>query len=121
MASDGPLLIVEDNAAVSTALHDYLSRFGEWAEVLTAPDAGRGLMLAAERSPAAIVLDNQMPGANGIDVLIDLRRACPDARIVMHTTDDTIDLREEAQRLGADAIVGKGRPLEELMAALHVA
>ena len=108
------LLIVDDSAAVCSALQAYMSRVAGWEVVLTAPDAGRGLMLAAEHMPTAIVLDNRMPGGDGIDVLIDLRRACPQARIVMHTSEDTIDLRAEAVRRGADAIIGKGRPLAEL-------
>ena len=115
------VLIVDDNSALRSVLHSYLSRVGEWDVVLTAADAGSGLRLAAEHEPAAIVLDNRMPGGDGIEVLSDLRRACPASRIVMHTSEDTIDLRDEAARLGADAIVAKGRPLDELVAVLSVA
>src|SRR5436309_2158704 len=118
MARAGTLLIVDDNAAVCSALHAYMSRVVGWESVLTARDAGRGLILAAEHTPTAIVLDNKMPGGDGIDMLHDLRRTCPNARIVMHTTDDTIDLRARAVKLGADAIVPKGRPLDELAALI---
>jgi DNA-binding NarL/FixJ family response regulator len=119
MEEEKAILIVEDNAAVAAALHAYFSRVEGWRVVLMAGDAGRGLMLAAEHQPEAIVLDNRMPGGNGVDVLTQLRRACPSAVIVMHTTEDTIDLRDEAGRLGADAIVAKGRPLSELAALLR--
>jgi DNA-binding NarL/FixJ family response regulator len=115
------LLIVDDNAAVCAALHAYMSGVAGWPEVLVAPDAGRGLLLAAEHTPAAIVLDNRMPGGDGIDVLPDLRRVCPEARIVMHTSEDSLGLRDAAERLGADAIIAKGRPLDELAAVLAAA
>jgi DNA-binding NarL/FixJ family response regulator len=115
----GAILIVEDNSAVATALHAYFTRVEGWPVVLVADNAARGLTLAAEHRPAAIVLDNRMPGGNGVDVLSALRLACPDAVIVMHTTEDTIDLRDEAERRGADAIVTKGRPLSELAALLR--
>ena len=118
MASTGILLIVDDNAAVASAVRTYMSRVGDWSAVVIAPDAGRALLLATEHTPAAIVLDNRMPGGNGIDVLADLRRACPDAVIVMHTSEDTLELRQAAQLLGADTVVSKGRPLGELAAAL---
>jgi DNA-binding NarL/FixJ family response regulator len=88
--------------------------------VISAPDAGRALMLAAEHEPGAIVLDNRMPGGDGIDVLPALRRTCPDAVIVIHTSDDSWAVREAAEESGADAVVGKGRPLDELVAILHV-
>jgi DNA-binding NarL/FixJ family response regulator len=119
MARNGAILVVEDNPAVSAALHAYLSRVEGWELVLTAADAGEARLLAAEHEPAAIVLDNRLPGDLGIEVLSDLRRTCPDAVIVMHTTEDTIDLRDEAERRGADATVSKGRPLAELAALLR--
>lgn len=113
------LLIVDDNATVCAALRAYMSRVAGWPQVLVAPDAGRGLLLAAEHNPAAIVLDNRMPGGDGIEVLPDLRRTCPDALIVLHSSEDTVDLRDEAVRLGADGVVPKGRPLDELAARLR--
>jgi DNA-binding response OmpR family regulator len=110
------LLIVDDSSTIRSVLGRYLSGAG-W-QVVTAPDAGTGLLLAVAHQPSAIVLDNRMPGGDGIDVLPDLRRTCPDARIVMHTSDDAIDLRDSASRLGADGLVPKGRPLDELSAML---
>src|SRR3954451_14733302 len=122
VADPGALLIVDDNAAVRAALRAYMSRVVGWPTVLTAGDAATAVELAATHTPAAIVLDNKMPpGPDGIEVLAHLREACPTARIVMHTTEDTIDLRARAVRLGADAIVTKGRPLEELAALIECA
>ncbi|MDQ1695367.1 MAG: two-component system, OmpR family, response regulator VicR [Frankiaceae bacterium] len=121
MGADGTLLIVDDNAAVCSAVQAYMLRVAGWTVVLVASDAGGGLTLAAAHGPRAIVLDNRMPGGNGIEVLAELRRACPDARIVMHTSEDTLDLRDRAEALGADAIVTKGLPLDELAAALTAA
>jgi DNA-binding NarL/FixJ family response regulator len=121
MTGDRTLLIVEDNAAVSAAIRAYMSRLERWTNVLTACDAGRGLLLAAEHQPEAIVLDNRMPGGDGIEVLEALRNTCPEAIIVMHTSDDSTDVRLAAERLGADAVVSKGRPLDELAAFIDVA
>lgn len=121
MPGERTLLIVEDNAAVSAAIGSYMSRHGRWEIVLTANDAGRGLLLASEHQPEAIVLDNRMPGGDGIEVLEALRGACPDAIIVMHTSDDSTQIRLEAERLGADAVISKGRPLGELAAYIDVA
>lgn len=121
VSADPVLLIVDDNAAVRTALGAYMSRVAGWTTVVVAVDAVQALELAADHRPAAIVLDNYMPGRNGIDVLPELRRVCPQARIVMHTTDDTTELRDEASARGADAVVHKGRPLDELALLLDAA
>jgi len=112
------LLIVDDNTALCAAVRAYMARVGDWDAVLTAADAGAGLELATEHRPKAIVLDNRMPGGDGIDVLAELRSACPAARIVMHTTEDSWLLRERASELGADGFVAKGRPLDELASLL---
>jgi DNA-binding NarL/FixJ family response regulator len=121
MAAKSTLLIVDDNEAVRTALGAYMSRVAGWPTVLIAEDGPAALQLAAQHEPDAIVLDNFMPGRNGIDVLPDLRRVCPAARIVMHTTDDTGELRDQAVARGADGVVQKGRPLDELADLLDAA
>ena len=122
MAHTGTLLIVDDNVSMCVALRAYMSRVEGWLTVLTAPDAAAALDLARVHEPAAIVLDNKMPpGLDGIDLLPELREACPSARIVMHTTEDTLDLRDLAVRRGADAIVPKGQPLPELAALIKSA
>ena len=121
MTGERTLLIIEDNPMVTAAIESYMSLHGRWDNVLTARDAGRGLLLAAAHQPEAIVLDNRMPGGDGIDALETLRGVCPDAIIVMHTSDDSVDIRVTAERLGADAVVCKGLPLEELAAVIDVA
>ena len=119
MEAPSTLLIVDDNEAVRSALRAYMRVVAGWPTVLTAEDAAGGLELAVSESPDAIVLDNVMPGRHGIDVLPDLRRACPHARIVVHTTEDSEQLRQRARSLGADATVTKGSPLEELAELIH--
>ena len=121
MSADPVLMIVDDNAAVRSALGAYMSRVAGWTTIIVAENGARALELAADHCPDAIVLDNFMPVRTGIDVLPELRRACPQARIVMHTTDDSAELRDAASARGADAVVHKGRPLDELALLLDAA
>jgi DNA-binding NarL/FixJ family response regulator len=121
MASHPVLLIVDDNEAVRSALGAYMAKVVGWTTILVAENGMRALELATQHDPDAIVLDNYMPGRTGIDVLPELRRACPRAKIVMHTTDDSGELREQAVARGADAVVHKGRPLGELAQLIDAA
>ena len=122
MPPAGTLLIVDDSPSVCAALRVYMSRVEGWKTILTASDAAAGLDLAVAHAPTAIVLDNKMPpGRDGIELLPDLRQMCPSARIVMHTSEDTFGLRDLAVRRGADAIVPKGQPLDELVAVIKSA
>ena len=102
MAGRSTMLIVDDNESVRSVLASYMSRIAGWPTVLAAHDATAAVSLAQEYDVDAIVLDNYMPGRDGIDVLPELRRLCPNARIVMHTTDDSGDLFAQAREHGAD-------------------
>jgi DNA-binding NarL/FixJ family response regulator len=117
VASQRTVLVVDDSPPVRAGVTSFLARAG-WDTVLVAGDAGEGLALARSHQPAAIVLDNRMPGRLGIDVLGELRDACPTARIVMHSSDDTPDVQAVALRRGADAYVSKGQPLDRLVIEL---
>lgn len=71
----------------------------------------RGLVEALRRDPPdVVVLDNQMPGGDGLTVLPDLRRACPRARILMWSNDE--EVRGPAMEAGADGFVPKDLPLD---------
>ena len=58
-----------------------------------AADAGQAQRKAMELQPDLILLDNHLPGVNGVDALPDLREAAPKARILMLTvSEDERDL-----------------------------
>ena len=70
LASDGPRLIlyVEDNPANVAFMTDLVSVF-ENIELLTAPTAEAGIVLARERHPEVIIMDINLPGMSGLDAL----------------------------------------------------
>ena len=77
-----------------------------------AADAGEALRRARELPPDLILLDNHLPGVNGVDALPALRDAAPGARVLMLTvSEDEQDLaaalRGGRQRLPAE--VHRGR------------
>ncbi len=58
-----------------------------------AADAGEALRRAQELQPDLILLDNHLPGVNGVDALPALREAAPGARVLMLTvSEDEQDL-----------------------------
>ncbi len=61
----------EDNEANLRLLGDVLVRGGHTP--LLAPDGPTGLALARERAPALVLLDVDMPGMDGFEVLAALR------------------------------------------------
>ncbi len=69
---DGPLvLVIEDNRADGALLKRFLHHLGYQAEVVR--NGERGLTRAGTASPAAIILDIQLPGMDGYQVLQSLQ------------------------------------------------
>ena len=61
------LLIVDDDAVISRALGDRCKHWGH--EVTTAASGEEALALAEKQSFDLIILDLNMPGLSGLDVL----------------------------------------------------
>jgi signal transduction histidine kinase len=81
-------------------------------------DGIHALEVAENTHPDAIVLDLSMPGRDGLEVLPDLRRLLPDARIVVFSGFEASRLADTARTLGADAYLEKGCKLSEVVDAL---
>jgi CheY-like chemotaxis protein len=71
--------------------------------------------------PDCLLLDLHMPRMDGLEALPYLRAAAPDAKVIVLTTNPDERLRQEALRLGADAIVAKPRNILDLAEDLREA
>ncbi len=115
------LLIIDDSAAVRAVVRSYFCSDERFAVVGEAADGPSGRSLAAQLCPSVIVLDQVMPGLCGTDVLPDIRRSCPLARIVVFSADCNSRLRDQVLELGGNACVNKTVSLDELADALSAA
>lgn len=84
------VLVAEDEAAIAELLQLYLTREGY--EVRVVSDGPSALAAAAERRPAAIVLDVGLPGLDGMEVCRRLRAAGDWTPVLFVTArDDEVD------------------------------
>jgi two-component system nitrate/nitrite response regulator NarL len=111
------VLLIDDHALFRAGLRELLERRG--VRVIDAVgDSAEGLRLAQAEAPDVVLLDLRMPGAGGIDVLGELRRADPTRRVAMLTTSaDEQDLIRALQG-GACGYLLKDMEPDELIAAL---
>jgi DNA-binding response OmpR family regulator len=87
-----------------------------------APDGLKALELFGDGSRFdAVVLDQKMPGMNGIETLRQMRRRAPDAAIVMVTAFGSIELAVDAMKAGARDFLKKPLTPALLRDALHAA
>ncbi len=91
----GPIriLVVDDHTLFRRGLTALLMRDPRLTVVGDAADAGQAQRKAQELQPDLILLDNHLPGVNGVDALPALLEAAPAARILMLTvSEDESDL-----------------------------
>jgi DNA-binding NarL/FixJ family response regulator len=84
--------------------------------------AGNGVEAVAEfrrYQPDVTLMDLQLPGSNGTDVLVAIRGEFPRARIVMLTTSDGDGEIQRAMRAGAAAYLLKSMDKDDLLAVIR--
>jgi two-component system KDP operon response regulator KdpE len=110
------LVLIEDDAAIRTALERALSRRGH--AVYAAPTAMAGLELVTSRSPDVVVLDLGLPDVDGTKVLGMIRGISAVPVIVATARDDENEMVRVLD-LGADDYVVKPFSAEQLEARLR--
>jgi DNA-binding NtrC family response regulator len=99
------LLVIDDDTAWRDALKGWLEREGFRAVMLARAD---WVVPAVElHHPDVIVLDVNLPGVSGLDVLDGLRRRWPELPVVIMTAFGGPGVGDTARRLGAAAYLEK--------------
>ena len=117
------LLYIEDNESNLYAVKRLLGKLRPQWQVLTADNGARGLELARENIPNVILLDRQMPGLSGDEVLAELRLKAVTEHIpvLMLSADATAESRERLLAQGAEDYISKPFNVERLLAAIDKA
>jgi DNA-binding NtrC family response regulator len=93
------LLVVDDDPNVLAIVERFASRLG--FEAVFRNNGEDALACLALVKPDAVLVDLQMPGIDGIDVLRAVRAALPDCQVILMTGNATVDTAMAAVRAGA--------------------
>jgi DNA-binding response OmpR family regulator len=111
------ILIIEDEPELARHIGRALTRHGH---VATAKhDGAEGLREALVSVPDLIVLDLNLPGLNGLEVLARLRQAASPARVIILTARGEVEHRVRGLKAGADDYLAKPFSLDELIARVE--
>ncbi|MGH9969498.1 MAG: response regulator [Pyrinomonadaceae bacterium] len=114
------VLIIDDEEHIRRMMRLTLEAAGY--EVGEAPDGVEGVRLYANGSAwDGVVLDQRMPGMDGLETLRLIKEKNADARVVMATAYASIELAVDAMKLGASDFVRKPMTPEALRNAVAVA
>jgi two-component system KDP operon response regulator KdpE len=117
--SEGKLLIVGDEALSRRALHARLYSIG--FDIFETAMRAEAMLLCRNVHYDAVLLDVNVPGRNGIEILVELRHLFPQGAILMLSVDDNLERKLEAFEAGVDDYLTKPFHMSELTARIRVA
>jgi len=115
------VLIVDDHELFRRGLAELLKLRDELVVVGELRDGQEALQKARLLHPDVILLDIQMPGSSGLEILCRLREESPECKVLMLTVSDREDDVVLALRLGAAGYIVKTISPEGLLEAIHQA
>ena len=112
------ILVVDDERNIRMMVRLALMHSGH--EVGVATDGEEGLaMFGSGWDWDLVLLDQRMPGMEGLEVLREIQRRSPGARVIMITAFGTIDLAVDAMKSGARDFLRKPFTAEILRGAVE--
>ncbi len=107
------ILVVDDVSALAEQYAYDLKRIGAF-EVVTASTGIRALALLEAGSIDCVILDLEMPGMDGFEVLRTLRHRGDETPVVVYTGTGDFERCIAAVRLGAAGFIDKAEPMERV-------
>jgi two-component system, NarL family, invasion response regulator UvrY len=115
------ILIVDDHEIVRRGLKQILMDEFKDLAVGEAGDARQALEAAHKQAWDIVLLDINMPGRSGLEVLEELRQLRPEVPVLVLSAFPEADFAIRSFKLGASGYVNKQSASDELLAALRKA
>jgi two-component system, NtrC family, response regulator HydG len=117
MATPMNILVLDDHVDVAASIGEILELDGHF---VTLVHNGASAVAAFTRNSFDLGLfDVKMPGMNGVDSFIEIRKVRPDANVVMMSGFADDGVIEKALKNGARGLLRKPFEVEDLMAKLE--
>src|SRR5947207_14641654 len=113
------ILIIDDERPILLTLEALLRRHAY--QVDTAPTASQGLKLLKTKSPSLVLLDLQLPDAEGLQTLDSIKIDSPGMPVIVLTAHDTLHNAIESIKRGAYHFISKPYAPEELLSLIEKA
>ena len=110
------LLIAEDDAVISENLKKALSKKG--INVLLTDNGIEAVKLVKENNPDLLLLDTNLPGMSGVDVLKEAKGLNKDIKVIVMTGTFDSDTEKQVMELGSYALLRKPFMIEVLFKLL---
>lgn len=112
------VLIVDDNVSYVERIVSILSEDFSTASFHTASSYEEATTLIDELNPQVALLDINLPGKSGIDILNYIKKENKDCRVIMITNHAFDSYRKKCIELGAEHFLDKSADFEKISAIL---
>ena len=112
------VLIADDSSIVRERVASLLNDLKEVEIVGQAQDVPATIKSVTKLKPDVVILDMQMPGGSGMDVLEKIKEDKPSPIVMMFTNSSYAQCRQRCMELGADYFFDKSTEAEKLLDAL---
>ncbi len=100
------ILLVDDDKDMCESLSDVLTLDSSY-DVAYATDPFKALEMVQSEDYALIIIDYKMPGMNGVELLVRMKKVKPSIPIFMLTAFISNELIEQAKKEGASKVLSK--------------
>lgn len=113
------VLIADDHAIFREGLKQVIAKTVDMVIADEAENGQEALRLVLNNHYDLVILDISLPGRNGLDILVDIKRAKPKLPVLMLSMHPEEQYALRAFRSGASGYLAKGGPSCELLDALE--
>ncbi len=113
------ILIAEDQGMMRSALATLLDLEDDLTVVATVARGDEVVDRVRDSAPDVVLLDIEMPGRGGLDLIPEVTAARPGCHVVMVTTFGRPGYLRRALEAGAKGFLVKDNPVEDLAAAIR--
>ena len=113
------ILLADDHQIVLDGLREILETVPGFSIVGMAKNSRVLLSLAGAQNPDLVLMDLNMPGKNGLEMLEDLKARFPAIKILVLTMYNSPEIVRRALALGADGYLLKDHGRDELLFAVR--
>jgi DNA-binding NarL/FixJ family response regulator len=117
-ARNTKILIVDDHPVVVSGCRAIFAS-DRSVQIISAPNEREGLRAFRQSKPHVSIIDINLPGLSGYELLRKIRKYDPSAKVIMFSVNDDPAFVIRAVELGAKGFVCKGDDPQNLVEAVH--
>ena len=114
-AATTTIVIADDHPLIRAGMASLLQSEGSFMLLGQAEDGAQAVALYHRLRPAVLLMDISMPGCDGVEATLRIRRQHPDARIVIFSAHEGDEVVHRAMQAGASGYLLKNAPFAALL------